>query len=253
MHLSHEYWLKHNIDPKISFYTACNVIFGVPKYAEILTQIANEKRFNVHLDHTLVQVKGKERIAVFKNNKTNALIETPFDILHAPSPQRPPDFLLNNSKGITNSSGYVEIDNSTLRSIHKPNVWAAGDCISAPNSKTAAAVTGQIPVLVHNVLETIDHPEIANCATYGGYSSCPLLVGSGKVLLAEFKYGGVLDETFPLLQNKPRKAFGYLKSHIFPFAYFHLMPKGMWYGRSGIFKPKLNFLKDQQTSKPKMA
>jgi len=31
---------------------------------------------------------------------------------------------------------------------------------------------------------------------YDGYASCPLFVGGGKLLLAEFKYGGIVDETF---------------------------------------------------------
>ena len=31
---------------------------------------------------------------------------------------------------------------------------------------------------------------------YNGYSSCPLFVGDGKLMLVEFKYGGVSDETF---------------------------------------------------------
>jgi hypothetical protein len=31
---------------------------------------------------------------------------------------------------------------------------------------------------------------------YNGYSSFPLFVGDGKLMLVEFKYGGVSDETF---------------------------------------------------------
>ena len=33
-------------------------------------------------------------------------------------------------------------------------------------------------------------------ASYGGYASCPLFTGKRKLLLAEFKYDGVVDETF---------------------------------------------------------
>ena len=32
--------------------------------------------------------------------------------------------------------------------------------------------------------------------TYDGYTSCPILVGNNKLMLAEFKYDGVVDETF---------------------------------------------------------
>lgn len=33
---------------------------------------------------------------------------------------------------------------------------------------------------------------------YDGYTSCPLLIGDEKVVLAEFKYGAEVDETFPV-------------------------------------------------------
>jgi hypothetical protein len=33
-------------------------------------------------------------------------------------------------------------------------------------------------------------------AKYDGYASCPLFVGDGKLMMIEFKYGGVADETF---------------------------------------------------------
>ena len=32
--------------------------------------------------------------------------------------------------------------------------------------------------------------------SFSGYASCPLFVGKRKLLLAEFKYGGEIDETF---------------------------------------------------------
>jgi len=57
-------------------------------------------------------------------------------------------------------------------------------------------------------------------------------------LLAEYKYDGELDETFGLWQasKKPLGIFYYLKKKVFPFAYFHLMPRGIWYGRDFLFK-----------------
>jgi hypothetical protein len=55
-----------------------------------------------------------------------------------------------------------------------------------------AAVTRQVPVLVHNICQLMhDRPLTAK---YDGYASCPLLVGDGKAILAEFIYGGVPQE-----------------------------------------------------------
>ena len=44
-----------------------------------------------------------------------------------------------------------------------------------PNSKTAAAVRGQAPVLVANLLALLDSQPLA--AAYDGYSCCPLITG----------------------------------------------------------------------------
>lgn len=57
---------------------------------------------------------------------------------------------------------------------------------------------------------------------------------------AEFKYGGIPDETFAKYgfdQAKPNRLFYHLKKDVFPRAYFDLMMKGQWYGRTGLFAP----------------
>jgi hypothetical protein len=33
-------------------------------------------------------------------------------------------------------------------------------------------------------------------SVFNGYASCPLFVGKRKLMLAEFKYNGEIDETF---------------------------------------------------------
>lgn len=69
---------------------------------------------------------------------------------------------------------------------------------------------------------------------YEGYASCPLFVGRNKLLLAEFKYDGVVDETFFADQEKPRYFFYLMKKYFFPLAYWQFVPRGLWSGRSGI-------------------
>jgi len=72
---------------------------------------------------------------------------------------------------------------------------------------------------------------------YDGYTSCPLLTEYGKVLLAEFKYGGVPKETFDgwlgIDQVEPRRAFYHLKKDFFPWVYYNSMVKGTWGGPKG--------------------
>lgn len=69
---------------------------------------------------------------------------------------------------------------------------------------------------------------------YNGYSSCPLFVGGNKLVLAEFLYDKKVDETFFSDQEKPRRLFYYMTKYWFPFAYWKLMPRGLWKGREGI-------------------
>lgn len=97
-----------------------------------------------------------------------------------------------------------------------PNVFSLGDASSLPNSKTAAAITSQAPVLVHNLLSVMSGKQLN--AEYDGYASCPLLTGHNELMLCEFKYGGVPKETFSGLvggQEKPRRAFYHLKKDFF--------------------------------------
>ena len=75
------------------------------------------------------------------------------------------------------------------------------------------------------------------CA-YDGYGSCPLTVERGKIVLAEFAYGGKLAPTFPrflLDGTKPSRAAWFLKERILPPIYWKAMLKG----REWMAKPKV--------------
>jgi len=46
-------------------------------------------------------------------------------------------------------------------------------------------------------MEVLKNPNAAKLpASHEGYTSCPLFVGKGKLMLAEFKYDTAIDETF---------------------------------------------------------
>jgi len=111
-----------------------------------------------------------------------------------------------------------------------------GDSSSLPNSKTAAAIFAQTPLLVNNILH-VWRDKLSNetlPGAYNGYSGCPIFVGDKKLMMAEFKYDNVVDQTFFNNQEKPRRIFYYLKKSFFPFAYWNLMPRGLWYGQKHI-------------------
>lgn len=64
-------------------------------------------------------------------------------------------------------------------------------------------------------------------AQYDGYTSCPLVTGYGKLILAEFDYDLQPKETFPFDQSQERWSMYQLKKHLLPVLYWNGMLKGM--------------------------
>jgi len=112
-------------------------------------------------------------------------------------------------------------------------VFALGDVCSAPNAKTVAAVRKQVVVVAENLLALRAGQRLPT--TYDGYGACPLTVEKGKIVLAEFGYGGKLLPTFPLEATVPRRSAWYLKAAILPAVYWHLVLKGReWLARPSV-------------------
>lgn len=124
----------------------------------------------------------------------------------------------------------------TLRHKTYSNVYGLGDATNTPNAKTAAAARKQAPVVAENVL--FDNGlRRAECA-YDGYGSCPLTVERGKVVLAEFTYGGKVCSSFPgvvIDGTRPSRLAWTLKERILPPVYWQAMLKG----REWMARPKV--------------
>jgi sulfide:quinone oxidoreductase len=183
--------------------------------------------------HDLIEINGD--MAIFKL-PDGTTVQKRFDLLHATPKMGPHQFVAVSP--IANDAGYVDVDQHTLRHKKYPNVWAIGDASSLPTSKTAAAITSQAPVLVSNLLQVIQGEQELKGA-YDGYTSCPLLTSYGKVMLAEFKYGGEVKETFSKFgidQGVPRRVFYHLKKDFFPWVYYRAMVKGKWAGPDGFVR-----------------
>ena len=62
--------------------------------------------------------------------------------------------------------------------------------------------------------------------TYNGYTSCPVVTGYGRLILAEFDYNLQPAETFPFDQSKERWSMWLLKKYLLPVLYWKGMLKG---------------------------
>jgi sulfide:quinone oxidoreductase len=97
--------------------------------------------------------------------------------------------------------------------------------INSPNAKTAAAARKQVYVVAENLIAA---KELRNLdVKYDGYGACPLTVEKGKVVLAEFGFGGKLLPTFPLHPPVARRSSWFMKQLLMPWLYWNLMQKGI--------------------------
>ena len=225
MYLSCSHWERQHVlrDIEVAFHTAAPTLFGVKDYVPALERTVERYGIDVNLGSNLVAVDGPGRTATFRSD--GGEITRKFDMLHVTPPQRPVEVVAESS--LADGTGYVEVDQFSLQHKRFPNVFAVGDIGNMPNAKTAAAVRKQAPVVAENALAVLAGmpPEMA----YDGYGSCPLTVEKGKIVLAEFGYGGVLLPTFPKFLidgTKPSRLAWHLKKDLLPAVYWNAMLKG---------------------------
>jgi len=197
-------------------------IFGVDKYARALEKLVAERDVKTHFRRDLVAVRADKKEADFKNLDSQAIETIRYDILHVTPPMSAPDFVKRSP--LANADGWVNVDMYTTQHVRFPEVFSLGDASSLPCSKTGAAVRKQAPVTVDNLLAQRRGEPLT--ARYDGYASCPLVTGYGRLILAEFGYGGAIMETFPFDQSQERYSMYALKAYGLPNLYWHGMLRG---------------------------
>lgn len=230
MYLSADHWRRAGALANISidFFNAGEALFGVKEYVPALMSYVERYGARLHFRHRLVKIDGGARQAWFERTDadgTKDLVETGFDMIHVCPPQCAPDFVRNSP--LADAAGWVDVDQNTLRHKRYANVWGLGDAMNAPNAKTAAAARMQAPIVANNLLE--DRGLVTGIAHYNGYGSCPLTVERGKIVLAEFGFGGKLLPSFPqwlINGQKPSRLAWILKERILPPVYWKAMLKG---------------------------
>lgn len=230
MYLSADHWRREGVLEKIDiqFCNAGAVLFGVADYVPALMEYVKSYGIQLNFGRTLMRIDGEAKKATFSQaqadgSKTEVTQE--FDMMHVVPPQKAPDFI--RVSPLAEPAGWVDVDPGSLKHKHFENVFALGDVTNTTNAKTAAAARKQAPVVAHNVLAALG--KIKGQAKYDGYGSCPLTVERGKIVLAEFTYGGKVAPSFPkwlIDGTKPSALAWYLKERILPPLYWDAMLKG---------------------------
>ncbi len=238
LYLSGDHWHREGVLDRIDiqFMNAGGVLFGVKDYVPALQSYMNRYKADLNFFHNLVAVDGPAKKAWFEvrePEKEARTVEVEFDMLHVVPPQVAPDFI--RVSPLADPAGWVDVDQATLRHKTYENIWSLGDVMNAPNAKTAAAARMQAPIVAENVADDIEGR--SPTAIYNGYGSCPLTVEKGKIVLAEFGYGGTLLPSFPrwlIDGTKPTRAAWFLKETVLPPFYW----KAMLRGKEWMVKPE---------------
>jgi sulfide:quinone oxidoreductase len=227
MWLAADYFKKQNLFDKteIQYWSGGTRLFGVDKYEKTLKKVAERDKVQLNFFTKLVAIDGPNKKAKFvgigEQNK-DKVYDVDFDIIHVTPPQSAPDFVRNST--IANEAGWVDVDKYTLQHKRFKNIFSLGDASSLPTSRTGAAIRKQAPVLVKNLLASMDGIELNE--KYNGYTSCPVVTGYGKLVLCEFDYNNQPIETFPIDQSKERWSMYFLKKKILPWLYWNRILPG---------------------------
>ncbi len=208
---------------KMIFASANPGIFSVPKYAATLNKVIARKHINTMFRHDLIAVDGEAKRATFKHLDTGETVDVDYDLLHVTPPMSAPDFIKQSP--LADSAGWVDVNKATLQHSRFANVFSLGDCSNLPTSKTGAAIRKQSPVLVANLISQMRGEPLQK--SYDGYSSCPLVTGYSSLVLAEFDYDLIPQETFPFDQSEERYSMYVFKKDILPQIYWQGMMKGL--------------------------
>jgi len=245
MYLSADHWREAGVLDyvDIQFYNAGDVLFGVKDYVPALMKYVGSYGVNLNFSHRLTRIDGPSRTAWFASvgeDGQEREISTEFDMIHVCPPQTAPDFV--SASPLADDAGWVDVDQNTLRHKRYDNIWGLGDAMNAPNAKTAAAARMQAPIVANNIMH--DRGLAPAVAHYNGYGSCPLTVERGKIVLAEFGYGGKLLPSFPrwlINGQQPSRQAWILKEKILPPVYWKAMLKG----REWLVDPKQSAKQDR--------
>lgn len=225
MYLVEDFIRKAGVRDKstVVFASGGTIIFGVKKYADTLSKIVRDREIDTQFYHNLIEIDGNKHEAVFEQLQTKERVTMHFDMIHVVPPMSAPDFI--KTSPLADANGWMDVNKHTLQHTKYTNVFGIGDCTNAPTAKTGAAIRKQAPVVVTNIVAVMNQAPLS--PKYNGYSSCPLITGYGRLVLAEFDYNNDPQETFPFNQAQERFSMYLLKKEVLPVVYWDGMLKGL--------------------------
>jgi sulfide:quinone oxidoreductase len=125
-------------------------------------------------------------VAVFKNTHTGQLSERPYGHFYSLFPTTTHDILAD--AGLSDSTGYLDVDHATLQHKKYDNIFGLGDVINAPTTKSFYGGLSQVAVVRHNLQRKLNGLSLN--AKYDGYAKVALYTSPHSLANIEHKYGG---------------------------------------------------------------
>ncbi len=174
-------------------------LFAVPVVNTRVKEMFAQRQIDTLYSHVIHSIDPDAKTATYQTPE--GLVKLDYDMIHVIPPMSAPPSVRNSAlawqSGPQAVGGWVEVDQTTLRSPRYPNVFAVGDVAGVPKGKTAASVKFQVPVAVDHMVAAANGLESPKL--YNGYTSCPLVTGLGKAMLIEFDYQDNLVPSFPFI------------------------------------------------------
>ena len=161
---------------RLQYWTPNKSIFEFGYANEVVLDECHKRGIDVHLGWELVEVKTNqyhEKIGVFRNVDSGAVIEKDFHGISINPPSKPQKEAVDS--GLTDASGLIDVNPYTLQHRKYENVFSFGSAANIPTSRSQHATMAQNAIIKHNVQRFLKGKSLN--AIYNGYTYMPLLLG----------------------------------------------------------------------------
>ena len=158
---------------RIQYWTPNKEISKFDYANEVMLDECHKRGVDVMFGWEMLKVHKNEigeKIATFRNVDTGATLEKPFTHANINPPSKAHSNLVESN--IVNSEGLIDVNPYTLQHSRFENIFAFGDAIAGPTTRTQHAAYAQTPVVKHNLFKFMEGKELN--AIYDGYTYWPL-------------------------------------------------------------------------------
>ena len=216
---------KEKSNSLFHFFTGRQSIFPIPYYANLIKRQFFVKEINSKFNNELISLSdSKATLGLYDIDQLVDKLTVEYDVIHiTPSVSAPS--IITNSTLVDSTGNWLDVDSKTLQHLKYKNVFGVGDVCSTRNTKTATAAFYQSKICVENVFSFLNAKKLES--QYDGFSLCPLILQSGKGLMAQFNYEEFPIRKLPFIQPRTESRLNWLFiKYIYPRLYWSLGIKG---------------------------